>query len=927
MIPLPPRLPRPAHVSLFRGSVWTVALRWSVRGTGLISTLILARLLTPADFGVVAMAMLVVGMLEVFSETGQKLALIRHPNPSSQHFDSAWTISVLIGLVLGVAIIAVAPLSELYFHEPRAIPVIYCLALRAVVGGFENIGVVEFRKELKFGRDFYYNLYQKVAALVVTVTLAFIIRNYWALVAGILTSRLIGVWLSYQLHPFRPRFSFAKVRELWSFSGWVLVKHVGNYLHGKIDEFAVGGMAGTAWMGRYNVAADLATAPTQEIAGPVVAALFPVMATVQGSVSQVRDLYLRVLYWSCVISTSTSIGVVLIADELVPLVLGPQWGDIVPLIIWLALAAGVTSMTGSTYVLFEVLGKPHVSARLQWTRVICLSLSMIPIGLFGTIEMAAMARLGVTLLMTPMLLIAVTRLLSVTLRDTLSTIWRPIVAAAAMAAVVLPFDGIPRSQLFLRLLIEVIAGAGAYSGSLLLLWMLLGRPDGLERDIVAWARAAWRDRRRAPASATEGGVAAPVGSPLNVYLYVAIPTHLQLLAMPRSLKLLLKQKIRQLLQLMSWFFLRRKRASYHVWLERMNSNKGDVAIRESIKQQISRRFAERPVIYHEIGWGHLDDRKIAEINASDGLFLIGGSGYFHLDRDGELADRVLNDLVLLPQIRCPKFAYSIGINRFIYESDAPSGNPIIATSARKLMREVLKQLDGISVRDRVTYDELATVGSAQPIFVTGDAALFFDGADAPIEFQTRPDRLHIGINLAFHGSRSAAMLERNFNEIVRFLKQLRKRHAISLHYFRHTRTERIIPWMLLSRGIFVYVRNLGPEQLIHRYKSLDVHICQMLHSSILSLNAGIPTMNIAYDQKNAAFFELMGLRRYCLQPGTVTADALLKVAEELIAERVRLRTAIQDRKHELRLELERFLRIIHERCSAVSTPSVSVASL
>src|SRR5258708_27023874 len=123
---------------MLRGSIWTIGLRWSLRLTGLVSTVLLARLLTPEDFGIVAIAMLVVGAVEVLSETGQRLALIRHPAPTRQHYDSAWTISILIALGLGLVLFAVAPLTTVYFREPRAVAVIECLALRVLLGGVRN---------------------------------------------------------------------------------------------------------------------------------------------------------------------------------------------------------------------------------------------------------------------------------------------------------------------------------------------------------------------------------------------------------------------------------------------------------------------------------------------------------------------------------------------------------------------------------------------------------------------------------------------------------------------------------------------------------------------------------------------------------------------------------------------------------------------
>src|SRR6476646_10453917 len=96
---------------MLNGALWMIALRWALRLTGLVSTVILARLLTPRDFGIVAMAMIVVGTLEMFNQTGQKLVLIRLEEPTDDHFNTAWTISFLLGLVIAVAILAVSPFT------------------------------------------------------------------------------------------------------------------------------------------------------------------------------------------------------------------------------------------------------------------------------------------------------------------------------------------------------------------------------------------------------------------------------------------------------------------------------------------------------------------------------------------------------------------------------------------------------------------------------------------------------------------------------------------------------------------------------------------------------------------------------------------------------------------------------------------------
>src|ERR1700722_7876359 len=190
---------------MVKGSAWAVAVRWAVRALGLVSTIILARLLMPADFGIVTMAMIVVGTLEIFSQTGQYQAIIRHPNPSREHYDTAWTIFIILCSILAALIFLAAPVADYYFHEPRAVLVVRILALKTFINGFENVGVVNFRRDLQFNKQFLFQVLPSVLSFFVTLGAAFLLRNYWALVIGILSQEFTSFLLSYALSPFRPR--------------------------------------------------------------------------------------------------------------------------------------------------------------------------------------------------------------------------------------------------------------------------------------------------------------------------------------------------------------------------------------------------------------------------------------------------------------------------------------------------------------------------------------------------------------------------------------------------------------------------------------------------------------------------------------------------------------------------------------------------
>ena len=471
---------------MLRGSAWMIATRWMVRLTGLVSTIVLARLLAPKDFGVVAIALIVVGMLETLRAIGEDRAIIQHGNPTHEHYDAAWTISLLFSLCVAAAIVIVAPFTGVFFHEPRAILVIQCLALRTVLGGLENIGIVDFRRDLRFGRMFVLNFYTKLFSFTVTIIMAVLLRNYWALVAGSLSGQFARTVLSYVMHPYRPRISFTKMPEIWSFSFWIFVRSIGSYFLTKIDVIAIGGATGTISLGSYTVAKDTASSPTDEIVVPMMTTvLFPVMARYRHTPTEVRRIYLRTLGLSAIIGASTGIGIALVAPDLVRLVLGSKWLSVIPLMGWLALSAGVGILNYGVFPMLDVIGMPKIGTWLQWLRLAVLALVLFPVAyLTRDLVSIAIARFAVTCVMTPALHIVVERHTGIKLRKSSATLWRPLAAGAVMALAVLSMNQVLPFTGPGRLGLDIVIGGIVYVGTLLALWNMSGRPSSAERDVI-----------------------------------------------------------------------------------------------------------------------------------------------------------------------------------------------------------------------------------------------------------------------------------------------------------------------------------------------------------------------------------------------------------------------------------------------------------
>jgi O-antigen/teichoic acid export membrane protein len=471
---------------MLRGSIWAVAMRWSIRLIGLVSVVILARLLTPEDFGVVALAMVTIGLIRELSELGVALLVIRTQEITRDECDTAWTVRILQGTVVALVIAASAPIAAQYFGEPRVAPVMYLLAVSAMIGGFENIGMVLVQKELDFAKDFRFNLWRRLLVFIVTIVLAVVLRSYWALVFGELVGGSFAVGLSYVMHAYRPRLSLSRVQEYIRFAMSIIPLNVGRYLNGKTDVLVVGGMAPTALFGAYSVAAELADMVTKEVVMPLGRALFPSYAKIAADPAQLSVAFQHVLSTAATVCLPLGVGLMLTAEDFVQLLLGNQWHQTVIFVRWLAMYATITSVLHVMSVqILVVVGSEKRAAWLMWIRFLVLAPCVAAAGLLGGPTAIPVAAIGATLLVAPVILYHVTRAIPVTAAQIGLSLWRPLAAAAVMA-LALGFAEFPDLHITaFAFALDVTAGGAIYALSLLILWVASGRREGVERACIS----------------------------------------------------------------------------------------------------------------------------------------------------------------------------------------------------------------------------------------------------------------------------------------------------------------------------------------------------------------------------------------------------------------------------------------------------------
>lgn len=475
-----------------RGAAWMMGLQWAVRALGIASTAILARLLTPADFGLMAMAMLTLVVVAMFGVSGQDLALIRMGRPSRDYFDTAWTIEVLVGVALFGLAVASAPLARIYFHSAKVELIVCVLSLGLLFEGFTNIGIVNFRIEFDFAKEFKYFIWRKLSDVVLGVSCVLALRNVWGLAIAVVLSKAAAVGLSYRMHPFRPRFRLNRAREIWSYSSWMLVVAHGRHFAGKADEYVVGAIGNAGVMGAYTVGADISVTPTVDLVQPVMRALFPVYSRMLSDPLRLRAAALLVVGATATVCLATGPGVAGVARELTLLLLGPQWKTAASLVFWFGIGAIPVGLRFAIYSILGVTDNLRLTAIAVWVRLALLVPTLILAGRWGGAPAiaAAQAVLGVLALSADFLMLR--RAVGVGFADVARSLWRPAAAALAMVYVLTMLDRAPQLPLVASLVIKVSGGAAAYLGTLTVLWLLAQKPDGLEAVAFATATKAIR---------------------------------------------------------------------------------------------------------------------------------------------------------------------------------------------------------------------------------------------------------------------------------------------------------------------------------------------------------------------------------------------------------------------------------------------------
>jgi len=373
-----------------KSGFWSLASRFSTRGLDLIKFVIVARLLNPNDFGLLGIALLTLAVFQVFTQTGFKESIIQNKNNIKGHLNTAWTTLIIRGIFLYIIVFISAPFISMFFAEPRAELIIQVMGITLILEGMQNIAIVLLHKELEFQKRFLLDLGRTLPSFILTVSLAFIIKNVWALVYGSLIGGVGMLFISYSVHPYRPKLEFnkEKAKEMFGFGKWVLGESIVVFIATQGDDIFLGKVLGVYALGFYTLAFQISNTPATEITHVISQVTFPVYSKLQDNINSFKKGFERTLQLTIALSIILGTAIFIFIPEFTTYILGKQWIPIIWPIRILAVSGILRSITAIWGPLYYSKGIPKYAFWKNVLRVIATFTPIYPLtflyGISGT---------------------------------------------------------------------------------------------------------------------------------------------------------------------------------------------------------------------------------------------------------------------------------------------------------------------------------------------------------------------------------------------------------------------------------------------------------------------------------------------------------------------------------------------------------------
>lgn len=358
------------------------AIKWSFLSevaTKVVTPLvfvILARLLTPEDYGVVAAATMVVSFSQIFWEAGMGKAVIQYQGERVTAANTAFWINNLLGLVVAGLLVAMAPMvADKLFHDPRVALVLKVMAVQVLLSAAGSVHTALMQKDMQFKRLFWVRLLTVSAPGLISIPLALRGMGYWALVAGSLVGQTLQLVALWRISDWRPAFAFdsASARRLVGFGSWVAMSGLLGWFYMWADSLIVGMYLGSHELGLYRTGNTFVMMLYGILFGPLLPVLYSHLAGIQEDRTRITQLLGRIFRLITFISVPAGFLLYTLAEPIARIVFGPNWLGIGLVISMMGLTHGFAWIVGANGEAYRAIGKPDYETKIMASTLLLYS--------------------------------------------------------------------------------------------------------------------------------------------------------------------------------------------------------------------------------------------------------------------------------------------------------------------------------------------------------------------------------------------------------------------------------------------------------------------------------------------------------------------------------------------------------------------------
>lgn len=354
-----------------KGIFWSGIQNWGSQAGSLIIFLVLARLLSPADFGLIALANTFLAFFNLLIEQGFSLAIIQRQDIEAEHLNTAFWIQICLGLTFTVIGLLSASLFAEIFQTPLLTPILQWFSILFFISSLNIVQLAILRRNFAFKTIAIRALSGIVLSGIVGISLAVSGFGVWSLVGQQLTFEIVGVIAFWSISDWRPRlkFSFKHFQELYNFGISVFYSKVLTFFNQNTDNLLIGYFLGEVALGYYAVAYRVLQVLTQLLVGTGNQVTLPVLSRLQVEPERFIQVFYKIIKFASLIALPIFLGVVTLASELVITIFGEQWQPSIPIMQLLTLGGIISLILFFNRSVFVAIGKPFWQLRLEFLNV------------------------------------------------------------------------------------------------------------------------------------------------------------------------------------------------------------------------------------------------------------------------------------------------------------------------------------------------------------------------------------------------------------------------------------------------------------------------------------------------------------------------------------------------------------------------------